>query len=187
VQVTDAVGHQISANLSIVVAAPLTITSASLPGGTGGVAYSATLTATGGTSPYSWSVTSGTLPAGVTLSTAGALSGTPTNAGAYSFGIRVVDSIGATASQSYNLTITHSVSLNWTASTSTNVIGYNVYRATQAGDPYTLLTSPPVAQTTYTDTAVQAGQTYYYVATAVDNNNNESPYSNQAQAVVPSP
>jgi len=81
----------------------------------------------------------------------------------------------------------HSVSLNWTASTSSNVTGYNVYRGTQTSGPYAKLTSSPVAATAFTDLAVQAGQTYYYVATAVDNNNNESAYSGQAQAAVPSP
>jgi len=81
----------------------------------------------------------------------------------------------------------HSVSLNWTASTSTNVVGYNVYRGTQAGGPYTKLTPSPVVGKSYTDLTVLAGQTYYYVTTAVDNNNNESAYSNQAQAVIPTP
>jgi hypothetical protein len=81
----------------------------------------------------------------------------------------------------------HSVSLSWTASTSSNVTGYNVYRGTASSGPYTKLTSNLVAALNYTDTAVQAGQTYYYVATAVDNNNNESAYSTPAQAVIPSP
>jgi hypothetical protein len=81
----------------------------------------------------------------------------------------------------------HSVSLNWTASTSANVKGYNVYRRAQADGPYTKLTSTPVAGTTFVDITVQAGQTYYYVATAVDSSNNESGYSNQASAVIPIP
>jgi hypothetical protein len=83
--------------------------------------------------------------------------------------------------------IAHSVSLSWTASTSSNVTGYNVYRGTQASGPYTKLTSSSMVAVSFTDSAVQAGQTYYYAVTAVDNNNNESAYSNQAQAVVPSP
>ena len=41
--------------------------------------------------------------------------------------------------------------------------------------------------TAYTDLTVQAGQTYYYVTTAVDSNNNESAYSNEAPAAIPSP
>jgi hypothetical protein len=82
--------------------------------------------------------------------------------------------------------LAHSVTLGWTASTST-VLGYNVYRGTQSGGPYTKLNSSLVPGTTYTDSTVQSGQTYFYVATAVDSNNVESVYSNQASAVIPIP
>jgi hypothetical protein len=85
------------------------------------------------------------------------------------------------------LTIPHSVSLSWTASVSANVVGYNIYRGTTSGGPYTRLTASPVNGVVYTDGSVQAGQTYYYVATAVDSSNNESAYSTQARAVVPTP
>lgn len=81
----------------------------------------------------------------------------------------------------------HTVTLNWTASTSSNVTGYNVYRGTQNGGPYVKLTASPVAGISYTDITVLAGQTYYYVTTAVNNSTVESAYSNQAQAVVPTP
>ena len=80
----------------------------------------------------------------------------------------------------------HSVSLSWIASTST-VAGYNVYRGSQSGGPYVAVNSALDASTGYTDNSVQAGQTYYYVVTAVDNSGNESVYSNQAQAVIPTP
>lgn len=95
--------------------------------------------------------------------------------------------LSGTCSSGVFAVVAHSVSLNWTASTSSNVTGYNVYRRTQSSGEYTKLTSAPVAATAFTDLAVLAGQTYYYVATAVDNANNESAYSGQAQAVVPSP
>ncbi len=81
----------------------------------------------------------------------------------------------------------HSVSLSWTASTSTGVVGYNIYRGATSGGPYTKLTASPVAGLAYTDSSVLAGQTYYYVATAVDSSNNESAYSSQASAIVPTP
>ena len=81
----------------------------------------------------------------------------------------------------------HSVTLNWTASTSSNVTGYNVYRGTHSNGPYTKVNSAVVAGTAYTDLTVLAGQTYYYVTTAVDADNNESAYSNGAPAVIPSP
>jgi ASPM-SPD-2-Hydin domain-containing protein/centrosomal CEP192-like protein len=80
----------------------------------------------------------------------------------------------------------HSVSLSWTASTS-SVVGYNVYRGTQSGGPYDAITSAPDANKAYTDSTVVAGSTYYYVVTAVDSSGNESVYSNQAQAVIPTP
>jgi hypothetical protein len=77
------------------------------------------------------------------------------------------------------------VALGWTASTS-SVIGYNVYRGTVTGGPYSAkLTSSPVASTQFTDTAVQSGQTYYYVVTSVDSNEVESVYSGQASASIP--
>jgi hypothetical protein len=82
--------------------------------------------------------------------------------------------------------VQHSVSLSWTASTST-VTGYNIYRGTQSGGPYAVLGAGNGTATTYSDSTVQGGQTYYYVVTAVDGASNESVFSNQAQAVVPSP
>lgn len=80
----------------------------------------------------------------------------------------------------------HSVLLTWTPSVSGNLIGNNIYRGTTAGGPYTKLNSSPVAGTTYTDTTVQNGVTYYYVVTAVNNTGAESGYSNMGTAVVPS-
>jgi len=77
------------------------------------------------------------------------------------------------------------VSLSWAASTSANVTGYNIYRASTAGGPYTKVNSALVAGVSYTDSGIQIGQTYYYVARAVDSNNNESVNSNEAIAVVP--
>jgi hypothetical protein len=82
--------------------------------------------------------------------------------------------------------VAHSVTLTWTASTST-VVGYNVYRSTVSGGPYTLITSSTVPGTTYTDNGVQAGVTYFYVVTAVDSNGNESAFSNEASVMVPTP
>lgn len=88
--------------------APLSITTASpLPQGNAGAAYSQTLVASGGTAPYTWSLASGTLPAGLTLSAAGVLAGTPVQAGASAFRISVTDSAltPATATQSFSLTV----------------------------------------------------------------------------------
>ena len=79
----------------------------------------------------------------------------------------------------------HSVDLSWNASTSKNVIGYNVYRGTTSGGPYTKINSVLDASTVYTDTSVDDGDTYYYVTTAVNSENEESVYSNEAQAIIP--
>lgn len=82
--------------------------------------------------------------------------------------------------------LAHTATLSWTASPST-VIGYNVYRGSVSGGPYTLVNSSIVAGTQYVDPSVLAGQTYYYVATAVASGNTESTYSNQVVASVPTP
>jgi cellulose 1,4-beta-cellobiosidase len=73
------------------------------------------------------------------------------------------------------------IKLTWTQSTSPNITNNKVYRSTTSGGPYTLVTSIAAA-TTYTDTGLTSGTTYYYVVTAVDSNGVESPYSNQASA-----
>jgi hypothetical protein len=79
----------------------------------------------------------------------------------------------------------HQVALTWNASTS-SVVGYNLYRGTQTGGPYsTKLNSALISATNYTDGAVQSGTTYYYVSTSVDANNTESAYSNEASAAIP--
>ena len=78
----------------------------------------------------------------------------------------------------------HTVALAWDASTS-QVVGYNVYRGIASGGPYTKLTTSVDASTSYTDSSVQSGQTYYYVTTAVNSSNVESAYSNQATAAIP--
>jgi hypothetical protein len=82
--------------------------------------------------------------------------------------------------------LAHTATLGWTASTST-VIGYNIYRGTVSGGPYTLVNPSIVAGTQYVDSTVLAGQTYYYVATAVASGNVESTYSNQVVGSVPIP
>lgn len=81
-------------------------------------------------------------------------------------------------------TVSHSVTLNWIASTSA-VSGYNVYRSSVSGGPYTKLNSTLIAATTYLDTTVQSGQTYFYVATAVDSSGVESADSSEVSATVP--
>ncbi len=94
-----------SASVSLTVAgASLTITSSSLAAGTAGAAYSGSLQAAGGTGPYTWSISSGSLPAGLTLSAGGIVSGTPARAGSANFTATVAD-VGSPA-QSRSATVT---------------------------------------------------------------------------------
>jgi hypothetical protein len=79
----------------------------------------------------------------------------------------------------------HTVDLTWSASGS--AVGYNIYRGTVSGGPYTMINGSLDGTTAYTDSTVVSGQTYYYVATAVDGSSRESGYSNEAQAVIPTP
>jgi hypothetical protein len=79
----------------------------------------------------------------------------------------------------------HTVDLTWTAAT--GAVGYNVYRGTVSGGPYTKINSSLDGTTAYADNTVVSGHTYYYVATTVDGSSNESGHSNEAQAVVPTP
>ena len=94
--------------------------------------------------------------------------------------IETLTGAGVTAPQ-------HQVQLSWGASTSTGVTGYNVYRGSVSGGPYNKINPALVVGTTYSDSSVQAGKTYFYVTTALNGSGTESAYSNQVQAVVPSP
>jgi hypothetical protein len=112
----------------------------------------------------------------------------PTVAGAASGSVAILSN--ATGSSSVSLSgtgvapVSHSVALNWAVSTST-VAGYNVYRSTVSGSSYTRVNGVLVGAASYADSGVQSGQTYYYVATAVDASGNESVYSNEVSANVP--
>jgi fibronectin type 3 domain-containing protein len=67
------------------------------------------------------------------------------------------------------------------------VAGYNVYRGIQSGGPYSKLNSSVQSTTSYTDSTVQAGHTYYYITTAVDATSMESTSSNEVTIAVPTP
>ncbi len=79
----------------------------------------------------------------------------------------------------------HSVDLSWDPAPA--VVGYNVYRGSQPGGPYSKINPALDASTTFTDSFVQGGQNYYYVTTAVDSTGAQSSYSNETQAVIPTP
>jgi hypothetical protein len=79
----------------------------------------------------------------------------------------------------------HDVKLVWRPSPSSAVAGYNVYRGERSGGPYVRINSLVGSTTSYTDSSVQTGNTYYYVTTAVSKAGKESHYSNQVQAIIP--
>ncbi|NLS01744.1 autotransporter domain-containing protein, partial [Rhizobium sp. P38BS-XIX] len=105
---SNTTGTSAPATVSVTISAPTLTFSPSggaLPAGIVNTAYSQTVTASGGTSPYGYSV-SGTLPAGLSLNHAtGAITGTPTTAGNYSFSVSVTDANNATGSAAYTIAI----------------------------------------------------------------------------------
>lgn len=119
-----------------------------------------------------------TLTATFTPSAAGGASGSVSVASNASNSPDAISLTGTGAAAS------HSVLLTWTASTST-VVGYNAYTSQISGGPYTRMNSSPVAGTSYTDSNVTAGQTYFFVVTSINSSNVESSDSPEATAVVP--
>ncbi len=110
VQVSDAAspGQSATESLSVAVVNPLSLSTLTLPTAVLNSAYSQSLSAFGGTQPYTWSVSAGSLPAGLTLSPAnGTLSGTPTSDGTSTFTVQVVDSDnpGLSAARAYTVSV----------------------------------------------------------------------------------
>jgi hypothetical protein len=84
-----------------------------------------------------------------------------------------------------NSTTTSSVYLRWDPSTSTGIAGYYVYRSTNQTGVFARLNASPEASTSYTDTSVSAGTTYYYKVTSVDSSEVESSFSDAVSATIP--
>jgi hypothetical protein len=126
--VTDSTNPAQTANVTLaltIAPATLSVVTTSLPSGQVGSVYSATLAATGGTQPYTWSITNGTLPAGLSLSaSAGTVTGTPTAAAAASLTFKVTDSGSPAQASTANLTLT--VTSNGTVSISPRAAGLTV-------------------------------------------------------------
>ncbi len=83
----------------------ITLSPSSLPGGSVGTPYNQTLTASGGTAPYTYAVTVGTLPPPLSLSASGVITGTPTTAGNYTFTVTATDAAACTGSQEYTISV----------------------------------------------------------------------------------
>lgn len=105
VQVKDAAGLTDTREYSLLVDAAPAVLTATLPAATQGQPYAVQLEATGGRSPWLWSLVGGTLPAGLSLSTDGQLQGTPQEAGSFVPQVRVREGNGATADRLYGLEV----------------------------------------------------------------------------------
>ena len=159
---TDANNQTATEPTSITVSAGVSTTFAAPPGAVVGTAYTDTLTATGGTTPYTWSVNAGSLPPGITLTSAGVLKGTPTTAGSYPFSVNVVDANNGIATTPITLVVTAALSLSFPAPPSGMVgIAYtDTLTATGGTTPYTWSVSAgtlPAGITLNASTGVLAG------------------------------
>jgi large repetitive protein len=173
--------------------ANISITTTTVPNGTVNTAYSAAIATSGGCAPATWTISSGTLPPGVTIKASNkpislSLTGTPTSAATYSFTLKVKGCGGGTATKSYTVVIqaaaNHVVDLNWQASTSQGIAGYNVYRSPD-GATWKKLNVSLAASTVYTDSTVSNGSIYYYAVTARDINGNESSKGASVKVAIP--
>jgi len=142
---------------------PLTVATTSIPTGTTGTSYSATVSATGGSAPYTWSVSTGTPPPGLTLSSAGALSGVPTTSGSYSFTAQVKDAASHVATYSYAMSVgagtTTPVTLSISPSTLANGTAGTAYPSTA------LTASGGTAPYTWTQSSIPPGMALSSVGT----------------------
>ncbi|ULA62413.1 MAG: hypothetical protein LZF86_20010 [Nitrospira sp.] len=147
VRVTDTTGQADQQALSILInpAAPPSITTTSLPGGTVSLAYNETLRATGGTGNLVWNRSAGSLPANLTLSQTGIISGTPTNTGTSNFTVRVTDALSQTDTQSLSITVTTALTITTTSISSCRGNRNNCNRSLAASggtSPYTWSLNP---------------------------------------------
>jgi len=130
VSATDANGCSGTRSYTLAPACPvITANPASLVEGTTGTSYSQALTAMGGTAPYSFLIKSGTLPAGISFSAAGALSGTPMEAGSFPLVVEIVDDYGCKGTVAYDLKVNCPV-ISVTPGTLPSVVQFDAYTTT---------------------------------------------------------
>jgi hypothetical protein len=129
-KVTETHHHIAYKDLSILIYPVLAITTETLTPGIVGTSYSALPVASGGATPYAWTHTAGTLPPGLTFS-AGALSGSPTTAGSYTFTLTVNDSSSQTVSKSYTVVINTLLTIT-TESLPSGIVGTSYSQAPAA-------------------------------------------------------
>jgi hypothetical protein len=154
VQVTDSLGSSLSQALKLVITnAPLLrITTTSLPNGTSGVPYSQTLGATGGHPPYNWTRTLGFLPPGLSLSTNGVISGTPTTNGTSTFTVKLTDAASGSGLKALTIVVNKGTASNGPILNSAGFVSGKQFRIQLdciAGQNYTLQMSTNLASTNW--------------------------------------
>ena len=186
--VTDAEGLITSTTFDVTVSTPpaLAVAGGTLTNATITQSYNGQLTATGGIQPYTWSLASGTLPAGLTLNADGSITGTPSETGTFNFTAQATDSDpgGSTSeSASYALTVDAfvpapsgfaatantdtTVTLNWNDD-AVGETGYAIERRPTGLGAWTLLTTTAADATSHTDSdSLAAGASYDYRIRAV--------------------
>jgi hypothetical protein len=147
VRVADAVGQADTQVLSILInqsTPPNITTTTPLPGGTVGLAYSQTLQATGGTGILVWSLSVGSLPANLALSSAGTILGTPTNTGISNFTVKVTDALSQFDTQLLSITVSAALTITTTSLTNAKVgKSYNITLQRSGGvSPFTWSVTP---------------------------------------------
>lgn len=161
VTVTDYTRVTAQASYTLIVSSPVSITTMSLPDATVGTAYSQTVAATGGTTPYTWAVTAGALPAGLTLNaTTGVISGTPTTVATSSFTVTVTDAGGVTAKQALSIATGAALTVTPTTLPAATVGVAYTQKFTAAGgkSPYTFaISGTPAGFTFAASTATISG------------------------------
>jgi len=103
--------------------------------------------------------------------TTATFSGTPSAAGSFTFGVSVKGCGGHVATANYTVVIqsaaNHVVALSWNSGSSSNLAGYNLYRAASAGGPFALVNASLIPSTLYADSSVANNTQYFYQVTAV--------------------
>ena len=171
----------------------ITIPTTTLPNGIVSENYLGVVQVSGGCAPYTWSVVSGSLPPGLRIKPSKSTSelglyGQPTKAAKYTFQLGAKSCHGQVAKASYTVTMqalpNHVVDLNWKASKTKDVAGYNVYRGAD-GMYWRKINVSLNASTTYSDSTVANKTIYYYATTAVDVHGHESVKSNVVKSTIP--
>jgi uncharacterized protein YhjY with autotransporter beta-barrel domain len=190
-QSTGAGPYSGSRAYSLTVGAPtIALDPASLAPATAAVAYSETITASGGVGPYSYALTAGALPAGLTLASDGTLSGTPTAGGSFNFTVTATDSATGSgpysASRAYSLTVgAPTISLSPTLPAATAAVAYSETITASGGvGGYTYALTAgalPAGLTLASDGTLSgtptAGGSFNFTVTATDQSTGAGPYS----------